>query len=385
MLFFWILAALLSAVTVLAVARPLLRRADAVSDHAMPRVAADVAVYKDRIAEIETELARGLITQAEAEAARIEIARRLLASSSGDATPAKSSGTSPAATAGASNERAFMIVACAIPAIALGIYTTLGSPSLPGRPVAERLAQAPSPGADVEELIARVEARLRADPRDGQGWDVLAPVYLRLERYQEAADAFQRAIDTIGETTRRLSGLAESSVMANDGIVTETARKAYQRILELEPGRPDAVFGLALAKEQDGDLDEAEAAYRRLAQETPPQAPWRAFLMERLEAIAERRGGGASGPSETAAEAVAGLPEAQRRQVIQQMVDGLAQRLKANGRDIEGWQKLMRSWTVLGDNKKAEAALLDARKALAGDEKALIELNAFAKGLGLKS
>ncbi len=384
MVLFWIMAALLSAITVLAVVRPLLRRADAVTEQATSRVAADVAVYQDRIAEIETELSRGLITEAEAEAARIEISRRLLASGANQTRTIEAKGDVAAAKPGASGERAFMIVACAIPAIALGVYTYLGSPALPGRPIAERLATAPSPGADVDELIARVEARLRADPRDGQGWDVLAPVYLRLERFQEAADAFQRAIDTLGESPRRLSGLAESTVMANDGVVTETARKAYQRILELEPGRPDAVFGLALAKEQEGDLDQAEAEYRKLAQDTPPQAPWRAILMERLEAIAQRRGGGAP-PEQQAADAIAGLPEAQRRQMIQQMVDGLAERLKADGRDIEGWQKLLRSWTVLGDPAKAEAALADARKALADDEKALSQLNAFAKALGLKS
>jgi cytochrome c-type biogenesis protein CcmH len=383
MLSFWILAAILSVITVLAVARPLLRRGEAVAEQSTPRAAADVAVYRERIAEIEAELVRGLISAQEAEAARIEIARRLLASSSAEAQPDKSVATASSSDR-TSSERAFMIVACAIPAIALGFYTYLGSPALPGRPVAERLAKAPGPGADVEELIARVEARLRADPRDGQGWDVLAPVYLRLERYQEAADAFQRAIDTLGETTRRLSGLAESNVLANDGIVTETARKAYKRILEFEPGRPDAQFGLALAKEQEGDLDEAEAAYRQLAQETPPQAPWRAFLLERLEAIEERRGGSPK-PDEPAAEAIAGLPEAQRRQVIQQMVEGLAERLKVNGRDLDGWQKLVRSWTVLGDKDKAEAALLDARKALSGDDKALSELDALAKGLGLKS
>ncbi len=382
MLTFWILAAILSVITVLAVVRPLLQRAEAPLEQPAPRAAADIAVYKERIGEIDAELARGLITGDEAEAARIEIARRLLASSAAEAhagNAAAKDGPSSRTTA----ERTFMIVACAVPVIALGFYAFLGSPALPGQPVAGRLAKAPGPGADVEELVARVEARLRADPRDGQGWEVLAPVYLRLERYQEAADAFQRAIDTLGETTRRLSGLAESNVMANDGIVTETARKAYQRILDLEPGRPDALFGLALAREQEGDLEGAEAAYRKLAQETPPQAPWRAFLMERLEVIAERRGV-ASKPEEPT-DAIAGLPEGQRRQVIQQMVEGLAERLKTNGRDLDGWQKLMRSWTVLGDTAKAEAALLEARKAMAGDDKALGALDAFAKGLGLKS
>src|SRR5262249_30652947 len=152
------------------------------------------------------------------------------------------------------------------------------------------LAQPPTLAAGVEELVARVEARLRTNPGDGQGWDVIAPVYLRLERFRDAAEAFRRAIDLNGESPRRLSSLAESTVLANDGIVTGPARKADQRLLELEPGRMEARFGLALAKEQDGDFEEAEAAYRTLMEDAPEHAPWRQFITERLEAIAARRG-----------------------------------------------------------------------------------------------
>jgi cytochrome c-type biogenesis protein CcmH len=381
MLLFWACAALLTVLVVIATVRPLLRNDDAASPE---RTATDVAVYRDRIAEIEVERARGLISEAEAEAARIELARRLLTASSEEDDKASGAPASTASAGRRGGERAFMLVAGIIPVVAIGLYAALGSPTLPGRPVAERLAKAPSPNAAVEELVARVETQLRANPGDGQGWDVVAPVYLRLERFHDAAEAFKRAIDLLGETPRRLSGLAESTVLANDGIVTETARKAYQRLIELEPGRTEALFGLALAKEQDGDLDEAEAQYRKLAENAPPQAPWRVFVMERLEAIAQKKGAPAA-PDTTAADAIASLPEGQRRQVILQMVEGLNARLKANGRDLEGWQKLVRSWTVMGERDKAEAALVEARKALAGDARALGALDAFAKGLGLKS
>jgi cytochrome c-type biogenesis protein CcmH len=263
--------------------------------------------------------------------------------------------------------------------------------------LAERLASAPGPGAQVEELVARVEARLRSNPSDGQGWDVIAPVYLRLERFADAAEAYRRALELVGESPARLSGLAESSVLANDGVVTESARKAYQRLLELEPGRNEAVFGLALAKEQDGDLDQAEADYRKLLEIAPPQAPWRVFVQERLQAIAARRGTPAdssppaasapatASPEPSAADAIAALPPDERRRMILQMVDSLSQRLKENGRDGEGWQRLIRSWTVLGEIQKAEAALKEARAALSGDESALAAVNALAKSLGLKS
>lgn len=398
MLSFWISAALLTTLAVLALVRPLLRaaRADAPEPVAQ-RSAADIAVYRDQIAEIEADKARGLISDAEAEAARIEIARRLLASaedgvgSSGSHAGAGAEardGVGPSGSDGGRTgaERLFVLIAFAVPAVALGLYALLGSPTLPGRPVAERLAKAPTADAAIDELVARVEAQLRRNPSDGQGWDVIAPVYLRLERFSDAAEAYRRALDLLGESPRRLGGLAEATVLANDGIVTEVARRAYQRLLELEPGRTEARFGLALAMEQDGDLDGAEKAYRELAENAPPSVPWRMFVMERLEAVAQKRGAGAPpSPEAGGAEVIAGLPEAQRRQMILQMVEGLAARLEANGRDLEGWQRLLRSWVVLGDKAKAEAALAEARRALAGDDKALGEINAFAKGLGLRS
>ena len=384
MLLFWMLAALLTVGTVLAVARPLLRRPEAVAETVVARSAADVALYKQRLAEIEGDRARGLISDAEADAARTETARRLLASSEPTSETAADASV-PVAADQRGTERAFFAVAMLMPLIALSIYAALGSPGLPGKPVAERLVASPVKG-DVDELVARVEARLRADPRDGQGWDVLAPVYLRLERFPDAAEAFRRAIDILGESPRRLLGLAESTVLGADGIVTEPARRAYERLLELEPGRIEALLGLALAKEQDGSLDEAEALYKSLAETAPPQAPWRVFVMDRLEAIEQKRGAGTVKPPEAAAaEAVAGLPPPQQRQMVITMVEGLAQRLKQNGRDVEGWQRLLRSFTVLGETAKAEAALVEARQALAGDEKALGQLNAFAKSLGLKS
>lgn len=396
MLLFWVCASVLTAAVVLALTRPLVAAARSGTRIAETGGAdANVAVYRDQLAEIDADKARGLVSEAEAEAARIEVARRLIAS----AGPAESTGRAhpnsdvePPDSHPA--ERMFWAVAGSVPAVALGLYLTFGSPGLPGLPFAQRLATAPTAATGVDELIARVEARLRTNPTDGEGWDVIAPVYLRLERFHEAADAWRRALDLLGETPRRLSGYAESTVLANDGIVTEPARKAYERLLVLDPSRFDARFGIALAREQEGDIDTAEAMYHKLIEEAPVGAPWRQFVGERIDAIEARRGGGGKGqddaqkgPRPGAAEtaAISGLPEDQRRQVILGMVESLAARLKANGRDADGWQRLIRSWSVLGDKAKAEAVLGEALKALAGDAKAQAEMEAFARSIGLKS
>src|SRR5207247_718880 len=100
------------------------------------------------------------------------------------------------------------------------------------------------------ELVAKVEARLREHPEDSEGWDVIAPVYLRLGRFHDAAGAFDRASRLKGESVKRLAGFAEASVLGADGVVTEEARLACEKILALEPGRADVRFWLALAKEQ---------------------------------------------------------------------------------------------------------------------------------------
>jgi cytochrome c-type biogenesis protein CcmH len=243
-------------------------------------------------------------------------------------------------------------------------------------------------GSQIAELVARAEAQLRANPADGRGWDIIAPVYLRLGRFREAAQAFQNSIDILGSTTNRLAGFAEATVLANDGVVTEPARKAYARVLEQEPQRFEARFGLAMAMEQDGELVKAADAYRGLLADAPPEVPWRSFVQERLAAVQSRLSGQpesqSSGPPNENAAAIAKLPEGERKQAIVGMVEGLAARLKADGSDIEGWQKLIRSWTVLGERQKAVAAWQDARRALAANTAGLAAIDSFAGSLGLE-
>ena len=163
----WVILACLTAIVLLVLLRPL---ASAGPEGLAPE-AFDAAVYRDQLGEIESDRARGLIGEAEAEAARIEIARRLLAAGSKEHTPAP-------AKAGGMRARAAMIgVGTALPLLALGLYLVYGSPRLPDQPLAVRL-QDPANDQNLEALVARVEARLREHPEEGEGWDVIAPVYM---------------------------------------------------------------------------------------------------------------------------------------------------------------------------------------------------------------
>jgi cytochrome c-type biogenesis protein CcmH len=404
----WVGFAVLTAAVVAALLRPLLASAapDAASAGASEAAVSGAAgaVYRDQLAEIDAEARRGLIGEGEAEAARVEIARRLLATAgteSARVTSASAHGPLTAVT---------MVLAVALPIAAIAAYLAIGAPTQPGQPHASRAApEGSTPG--VGKLVAQVEERLRANPEDGRGWDVIAPVYLRMGRYNDAANAFQRALRLVGESPDRLAGLAESHVLASDGVVTEAARAAYARLQQLDPDQVTPRFWLAVAAEQDGRFDEALAAYTTLLREGDEAAGWRPTVVERWRTVRTKLGQTTDSPpvGKSAAAAPAGnapalapagkapalakdavdaaqamTPDA-RRQMIEDMVAGLDKRLSEDGRDLEGWQRLIRAYAVLGRRDQALAALKRAQAALAEEAPSLEILAALAKSLGLAS
>jgi cytochrome c-type biogenesis protein CcmH len=375
----WILFALMTAAVLAAVLAPLARPAGR-SDQ---RRLGSLAVYRDQLEELEAERARGLIEPEEAAASKVEISRRLLAGAG-----ASGHGRAKGGVAERWHGRLAILAAVLVPLVAMAVYLVHGSPGMPGFPAVAQ-SQVAAEHAGILELVARVEARLREHPGEGEGWEAVAPVYLKLGRYRDAADAYARAIQLKGESVKLLAGFAEASMLANDGVVSEEARGAYERILKLEPQRTEARFWLALAKEQDGKLAEALSEYRALLAAAPAAAPWRSAVSERLEDVARRLGadGRSANPGPSAADVAAAqaLSPDDRGRMIAGMVEGLAQRLKENGNDLPGWQRLLNAYVVLDRKSDARAALAEARRHFAGDERALNELSALAASLGLGS
>lgn len=376
----WISFAVLAAAVTWAVTRPLLR---AGTTPARP-AEGDLAVYRDQLAEIESEKTQGLIGEADAEGARAEVARRLIKRSEEQEHPG-------AATVSTVRQVA-VYGASALPVIALGIYLAVGSPLLPGQPYEARLS-APLEQASEGDLVAKVEAHLRQNPQDGRGWDVIAPVYMRQGKFQQAAEAYERAISRLGENPQRLAGFARATIFARDRIVTANAQRALEKLLGLDPTLIEPQVWLAIAKEQEGELAAAEAAYRKLLGEVGSEGPWREILQQRLKAITAQQGGepdtgmAASAPDIKPGEMekLRSMSPQDRQAFINQMVEGLAARLKADGKDLDGWMRLVRAYSVLGRTTEASAALADARNNFAGDEKSLSQLDALAQSLGIGS
>ena len=366
----WIILAGLTAIVLLVLLRPLTaRRAERTPE------AFDAAVYRDQLNEIDSDRARGLIGAEEAEAARIEIARRLLAADSrarqaqfGKASDALARGT-------------LLAVALALPLLALGLYLVYGSPRLPDQPLAARL-QDPASDQNLAALVAKVEARLRQHPEEGEGWEVIAPVYMGWGRYSEAANAYAQAIRLLGESAKRLSGQGQALVLANEGVVTERARQALERALERDKTLVEPRILLAIAKEQDGRFAEAVADWRALLAVADADAPWRPMVEMRIAAAEAQRSGKPSAPEMAAVEK---MNPAERQVMIEGMVQRLAERLERDGGDLPGWLQLVRAYSVLERKDDALRALERAKAGFSGNAQALEQLDRLAAELGLNS
>jgi cytochrome c-type biogenesis protein CcmH len=372
----WLILVLMTAAAIFAVLWPLSRHGGKAA-----RSGSDLAVYRDQLAEIERDLAAGLIGTQEAEAARIEVSRRLLAAAD-QAEPA------PAAPQAAAlwRRRAVSLAALILlPIGAAALYLSVGSPNLPGLPHSARVNQSPDTRS-IESMVAQVEAHLERNPDDGRGWEVLAPVYMRAGRFTDAVRARSNALRLLGSTAERESNLGEAMVAAANGMVTAEAKAAFERALARDTADVKAQYYVGLAAEQDGKPQGAARIWRDLLEKAPPNAPYRPLIQDSLARV-DPGAPPASAPAAPSADDVAAaqqLTPEQRGEMIRGMVDRLAEKLKADGSDLDGWLRLMRAYIVLGEPEKARTALADARKAIGTDADKRKKLDEAAKGLGIE-
>jgi cytochrome c-type biogenesis protein CcmH len=242
---------------------------------------------------------------------------------------------------------------------------------LPGEPLAARL-KAIHEKSPIAKLVAQVETHLAKNPNDARGYEVLAPVYLRLGRFEDAVRARRKIIALAGDSATREADLGEALVAAANGVVTDNAKNAFEKALKLDPNELKAQFFTGVMAQQDGDKEKAAGIWRGMLAKAPANAPWAPAVRQALARIgrpvAPPAGATASGtPRGPTAAQIAGasnLSPNDRAAMIRGMVAKLADRLKQNGDDVNGWVRLVRSYRVLGDMQKAQAAMVDAEKAL---------------------
>jgi cytochrome c-type biogenesis protein CcmH len=358
------------------------------------REAYNHAVYKDQLAEIERDLARGVLAAGHAEAARAEIARRILAltPAEGDAGPAPAGPLAP--------RRAAIVAILMLPVAAGMVYWQLGSPSLPDQPFAGRAAAGTPPTAAsadaiaMKEALARLRTHLKEHPEDLTGWLLLARSELGLGRYREAAEAYRHAADLSGQRADISGDWGEAQVLAAGGTVTPAAKQALTAALRDPETAPRSRYYLALAQMQAGEVKSALEAWVGLAAEAPADADWLPLVRQRITEAASALGidpatlkGATASPADAAVAAAAKAAQSaspeERQAMILAMVGKLRSRLESQPDDVEGWARLGRSYMVLNQPEKATEAYARAVKLKPEDSRltqALAEASAAASG-----
>jgi cytochrome c-type biogenesis protein CcmH len=364
----------------------------------------DLAVYRDQLAEIKRDRRSGLIGEAEAKAAHVEVSRRLLAAA--DVAEAQSA-NSPATDSRHRRRLAALITVAALPIGTFALYLLVGSPNEPAQPLAARL-NTPMEKHSLPALVAKVEDHLAQNPQDGRGWQLLAPIYMRMGRFDDAIKAWRNTLRLVGETADGQADLGEALVGAANGVVTAEAASAFDRALALDAHNAKALFFTGLSAEQDGKRERAAAIWRDLLHNAPAGAPWIGLVQKSLAQLEPNAAPDnpsiaadnamarpSDGPSMAADNASVGptgeqiavaqdMTPQDRADMIRTMVERLAQRLTQDGGDVEGWLRLIRAYVVLGERDKALGAVVRARQALAGADDKVRRIDALVKGLGLE-
>jgi cytochrome c-type biogenesis protein CcmH len=360
----WAVLVLMTLAAMGAIALPLLRAREL-----RPDAAHDRAVFQDQLAELDRDEAAGQIGRAEADAARNEIKRRLLAARD-----------RPNAAAGAVQKSYLSLAAILIvPALAIPLYARFGNPRLPDVPLQERLEKAAENG-DYDALVARVEQHLASHPDDAQGWQVLVPAYRAMGRYADGAEAIATLMRLTGTDAGKLADYAELLTLANGALVSTDAARALEEALKLSPGHPKASYYMAVARKQEGKVDEARAILERLLASAPNDAGWKPMVAQELASLSSR-------PPALSAEQMteaAAMSARDRNAMIRGMVERLEKRLGEEADDPEGWQRLIRARTVMNEPEKAEAAYAKAKEVFKDRPDVLASLSALAKELNLE-
>ncbi len=355
----------------------------------------DLQVYRDQLRELRADVERGVLSASEADAARIEVERRMLRAGDERGSVA-AAGRSPWRTASAAG------LAIGLPIAAVALYGELGRPDLPSQPLAGRVVEVPrvaqqgdvQPAGQIEEMVVRLANRLKEQPDDYRGWMMLGRSYVVLQRHDEGVAAYRRAAALPEAEADAIvhSALGEALVFAADGVVTPPAAAAFHQALILDGSDPGGRYYLAMSRIQAGDLQAGFDGWLALAKDSPPDVPWMATVRTQLQQLAAQlgidlegqlpampapraeppAGAQARGPTAEDMAAARNMSGGDRSAMIRSMVEGLAERLQQTPDDFDGWTRLGRSYRVLGEPAKSRDAYARAAALRPDDVGALI-------------
>jgi cytochrome c-type biogenesis protein CcmH len=397
---FWLAPVLIS----LAVAVLLIKALRARPEDGLTPAASDMAVYRDQLKEVDRDLARGVLSDAEAEAVRTEVSRRLLEAD-------RRAGAAAAGTDGRVWPAAVAVVAVVLAGSFL-LYSDIGAPGVADLPMKERLASldaaararpsqaeaeerarpflpnAPEPDPNFTDLMERLRAALADRPDDTQGLTLLAENEARLGNYTAAREAQERLIAAKGDDAPLDDSVAllDLMVFAAGGFVSPEAEAVLAGILDRDPRNETALYYAGLLYSQNGRPDRAFPVWRRLLETSAPDAPWVPVIRAEIANLAAAAGVDYAppeqrGPSAADVAAAQEMSPEDRQEMIRGMVEGLSDRLATDGGPPEDWARLITALGVLGQGDRARAIADEAGQVFADSPDALAIIGAARAGL----
>jgi cytochrome c-type biogenesis protein CcmH len=361
----WLFLAIITLAVVAVLLLPLFRQ----GRRTETRQQREIAIYRDQLAELDREVAAGLIAADAAAATKLEIERKILASDErGSTAPSPQPPAAPSA-----RMAAVVLVASLAPLAAFAIYFATGAPDEAAHPYSAEADHDTADAmttAEMTVLVEKLAAHLQQAPNNVEGWKLLGRSYGALERPADAANAYARAFELTPTDMELAADLAEALTYAADGVIPEKARDLFAQASKADPTAPKPRYYLALAKGQAGQAREALAMLKSLEVDSPADAPWLPSVQARIEAIAKTSGidpagvtaesvapiAAPTGPSEEDVKAAESMTPEQQQEMIRGMVDRLAKRLESEPNDLEGWKRLGQSYFVLNEPAKARDA-----------------------------
>lgn len=257
---FWIIATGMMLLAMVFVLPPLFKRS---TTNTINRNELNVELIRQQLAELDADLSNGKLDRTEYASARKDLERELLYDTSG--TEIKS-----AQDTGNSGRWTAVLVISALPLAAVILYLQLGSSELMSQLQAQSTirdgssTEAGEKLPSVEEMVGKLAAKLESEPDNPQGWFMLARSYMMMNRYSDAAAAYQKVHTLVGDQPELLVSYADALAMVHKGRLTGKPTELIHRALELDPNQAQGLWLAGIAADQQADYETAIDYWQRL-------------------------------------------------------------------------------------------------------------------------
>lgn len=347
------ISALLTLLVVAWLLRPLLRKP---GDSGITSDKLNAAIHRDQLRALEADLARGVISPQDFETTRDELQLRLL-----DDTESFEASPKNKKAGFWSAKRTAVAVGLSLPILALGLYLQLGTPA-----AIDLVARANGNEHQMQEMIDKLAARLKANPDDPKGWVMLARSYKAMGRFDEAKQAYDKAGDIADKDPDLLVDRAELTAILAGNQLAGKPEQMIQEALRLNPQHPMGLMLSGMAAYQNADYKTAVARWEKLLDMVSPDSQDAQQIQANIE-DARAKGGMAASDNNKLPPIPAGAAAGMTPDKINDMVERLAARLKDNPDDIAGWARLARAYKVQNRLDEAAAAYAKTGKMLDSD------------------